>query len=427
MPQLPLLPRATVLGRALRHRNYRLFFGGQLVSLVGTWMQTTAQAWLVYRLSGSAELLGLAAFASQGPVFLLAQIGGAVADRHDRRRILVWTQLLSMCLAFVLAYLTLSGLIRVWEVFVLSALLGVVNAFDIPTRQAFVVEMVGREDLQNAIALNSSMFNAARLVGPSAAGVLVAVAGEGWCFLLNAVSFLAVIAGLLAMRRPPFAAADFKESLLARVRQGLGFAMHTRPITVVLVLIGLMSLLGMPYMVLMPIFANQILGGGAGHLGILMSSAGFGALLGALVLASRTSLSGTGRLIGTAVIVFGATLILFASSRSFLVSAGLLVVIGFCQMIHTASSNTLIQAMVPDAYRGRVMALYSTMFMGMAPFGGLLCGLSASVVGAPATVAAGGACCIVAGGVFLRVLPGLREQARKLVAAAKTENPAGLS
>lgn len=404
------------IGRAFLHRNYRLFFAGQLVSLIGTWMQTAAQSWLVYRLSGSAELLGLAGFASQGPVFFLAQLGGAFADRHDRRFILVLTQTFSMVLAFILAALTLTGLIRVWEIFLLAGLLGVVNAFDIPTRQSFVVEMVGREDLQNAIALNSSMFNAARLLGPALAGVIIEAAGEGWCFLVNGVSFAGVIVCLLAMRLAAGQPAPRDGSLLQEVRRGLAFAFGARPIRDVMALIGMMSLLGMPYTVLLPIIADRRLGGGAAHLGLLMSAAGLGALIGALVLAARTGLTGIGARIARAVIAFGSLLMLFAWSHWFWLSAALLVLVGFCQMTHMASSNTLIQAMVPDRYRGRVMALYSMMFMGMAPFGALVSGLAAGMFGAPATIAAGGLACIAGGLVFAARLPGLRDGARAMIA-----------
>ena len=400
--------RLTALSRALHHRNYRLFFAGQLVSLTGTWMQIVAQSWLVYRLSGSAELLGLVGFAAQGPVFLLAQVGGAVADHHDRRRILVATQAAAMVLAATLAAVTLAGVVRVWEVFGLAALLGTVNAFDVPTRQAFVVEMVGRDDLQNAIALNSSMFNVARLLGPAVAGVMVAAVGEGWCFLANAVSFVAVIAGLLAMRLPPFAAPPDGVPIFTRVRAGLGHVAASRPIRTLLLLVGLMSLVGMPYTVLMPIFAGHILGGGPERLGALMSAAGLGALAAALALASRKGLAGLGPLIARAVMGFGLALILFSASRWFALSLVLLLVVGFCQMTHMAAANTLVQSMVPDAYRGRVMATYSMMFLGMAPFGALMAGLAAGAIGAPATVAAGGGVCILGGLLFARALPSLR-------------------
>ncbi len=407
--------RFSALGRALRHRNYRLFFAGQLISLIGTWMQIVAQSWLVYRLTGSAELLGLVGFASQGPVFLLAQVGGAVADHHDRRRILIATQAVAMALAAVLAALTLSGQVQVWHIFVLAAALGTVNAFDVPTRQAFVVEMVGREDLQNAIALNSSMFNVARLLGPAAAGIAVAAVGEGWCFAFNAFSFLAVIAGLLAMRLPEAAARPAGAPILERMRQGFAYAARTRPIRMLLLLVALMSVVGMPYTVLMPIFANRILGGGPERLGALMSAAGLGALAGALALAARRGLAGLGTAIMRAALGFGAALIAFAMSRSFPLSLVLLLVVGFCQMTQMAAANTLVQSMLPDAYRGRVMAVYAMMFLGMAPFGALLAGLAAGAFGAPATVAAGGSLCILGGLTFARVLPAFRAEARMLV------------
>jgi MFS family permease len=415
------LRRLVVVGRAFRHRNYRLFFAGQLVSLIGTWMQTAAQAWLIYRLSGSAELLGLAGFASQVPVFLLVQVGGAVADQHDRRRILVATQIAAMILAFVLAALTLSGFVRLWEVFVLAALLGTVNAFDMPTRQSFIVEMVGRDDLQNAIALNSSMFNMARLVGPAVAGVAIAAVGEGWCFFVNGVSFMAVIAGLLAMRRAITIPEQTEDSILLQIKEGVGFAIGHRPIRSVLALIAVMSFLGMPYTVLMPIFAGQILQGGAQHLGVLMSATGLGAMIGALVLASRTGLAGIGPRIARAAFAFGTLLVLFGLSRWFWLSVPLLVMVGFCQMTHMASSNTVIQAMVPDAFRGRVMALYSMMFMGMAPFGALLSGFLAGIIGAPATVVVGGVACMLGGTIFGLLAPGLMEEARRLAEQSKDQ------
>lgn len=388
-----------------------------MVSLIGTWMQTAAQSWLVYRLSGSAELLGLAGFFSQGPVFLFAQFGGAVADHHNRHRVLVMTQSASMLLAFVLAGLTFSQTIQIWEVFLLSALLGIVNAFDIPCRQAFVVDMVGRDDLQNAIALNSSMFNAARLVGPAVAGATVAAVGEDWCFFINGVSFCAVIVSLLSMRNPTFVKMPREQSIMALMREGLGFAVKARPIRAVLLLVGAMSLLGMPYTVLMPIFADHILGGGAQHYGVLLSASGLGAMLAALVLASRTNLAGMSRWIALSVAAFGASLILFALSRWFVASVLILTLVGFCQMIHMAASNTLVQAMVPDVYRGRVMALYSMMFMGMAPVGALFAGYVADAVGAPLTVSMGGVACIACGAVFWRTFPGLRDEAKVLIAA----------
>ena len=403
--------------RALGHRNYQLFFGGQLISLTGTWMQSVAQSWLVYSLTGSAVLLGLIGFAGQIPVLLFAPIGGIVADRHDRRWTLVATQSAAMVLASALAVLTLSGRVQVWHVVVLSALLGVVNAFDIPVRQAFVVDMVGRGDLVNAIALNSSMFNGARIIGPAVAGVLVATIGEGWCFFCNAVSYVAVIIGLLAMtvnaRRPvPVPTSAFRSMM-----DGFAFVGRSRPIWALMLLLGIVSLTAMPYAVLMPIFADQILHAGASGLGLLMGFSGVGALLGALTLAVRKEVRGLGRWVALSSAGFGVSLILFAVSRSFWLSAALLVPVGFSMMVEMASSNTLVQTMVPDGLRGRVMAVYSMMFMGMAPFGALLAGGLAHPLGAPATVALGGAVSIAAAGIFGLQLPALRQEARQMIVA----------
>jgi MFS family permease len=406
--------------RALRYRNYRLFFSGQFISLVGTWMQTVAQAWLVYRLTGSAVLLGLVGFAGQFPVFLFATIGGAFADRHNRHRILLITQTSSMLLAFCLAALTLTHLVQVWHVFILASLLGLVNAFDVPTRQAFVIEMVGRDDLINAIALNSSMFNAARIVGPTIAGILVAAVGEGWCFFANAVSYIAVIIGLLLMKITRQERVSLPGSTLASIIEGLEYAARTGPVRALLLLLGLVSLLGMPYVVLMPIFADQVLHGGAQGLGVLMGAAGVGALIGALSLAARQGLRGLGRLIAFAAGGFGASLILFSLSRSFWLSTALLVPVGFCMMVQMAASNTLVQSMVPDKLRGRVMAVHSMMFMGMAPFGALLAGALAHQLSAPITVMLGGAVCIVGAAVFWSQWPVFRHEARQMIVAMQT-------
>jgi MFS family permease len=403
--------------RAMRHRNYQLFFVGQLVSLTGTWMQSVAESWLVYRLTGSAVLLGLVGFASQIPVFLLAPVGGAVADRYRRHRILVTTQTVAMLLAFTLAGLTLSGRIQVWEVFALASLLGLNNAFDIPARQAFVADMVGREDLLNAIALNSSMVNGARVVGPAVAGILVATVGEGWCFFANAASYIAVITCLLLMKVTVARRAPARTSALASIAEGFRFVAHTSPVRALLLLLGLMSLMGMPYAVLMPIFADQVLHGGASGLGLLMGASGVGALVGALSLATRNGLRGLGRWVAFSSAGFGASVILFSLSRSFWLSAALLLPVGFSMMLEMASSNTLIQAMVPDALRGRVMAVYSMMFMGMAPIGALLAGTLAQKIGAPETVALGGAVCILGAIVFGLRLPALRVEAREIIVA----------
>jgi MFS family permease len=426
---VPSSPRSRVATavRALRHRNFRLFFGGQLISLVGTWMQTVAQSWLVYRLTGSTLLLGTVGFASQIPVFLIAPIGGIVADRRNRHRVVIATQTSSMILAFILASLTLTNRIQVWEIIVLAAGLGVVNAFDIPARQAFLIDMVGRKDLMNAIALNSSMFNGARILGPAVAGILVAWVGEGWCFFVNAVSYIAVIVGLLLMRIEHSANLSHEGSPIENILEGFRFVRDAAPIRAILLLLGLVSLVGMPYSVLMPVFAHQILHGGARELGILMGATGVGALLGALSLAARVGVKGLGRLIAVCAGGFGASLILFATSRSLWLSVILLVPVGFTMMVQMASSNTLLQSMSPDQLRGRVIAVYSMMFMGMAPFGAFFAGAIAHRVGAPWTVAIGGVACIAGAIAFGMHLPNIRDRARELILAqgVTAGSPAG--
>ena len=432
--------------RSLRHRNFQLFFGGQLISLVGTWMQNVAQAWLVYRLTHSGLLLGSVGFAGQIPVFLFAPIGGITADRTNRQHVVIATQTASMLLAFALAVLTLSHIVdtRVWIIFVLAALLGVVNAFDIPGRQSFLVDMVGKDDLMNAIALNSSMFNGARVVGPAVAGILVARLGEGWCFFANGVSYIAVIIGLLMMNVHAPARVSSKTSPFEHIVEGFRFASHTAPIRALLLLLGLVSVTGMPYVVLMPIFAAKILhtGGqelatligsqdlGAVRLGILMGATGVGALLGALTLALRSGVKGLGRWVAMCCAGFGLSLILFALSKWFWVSVLLLLPVGYFIMLQMASSNTLIQVMVPDELRGRVMAVYSMMFMGLAPLGALLGGALSDRLTAPVTVAIGGLASVAGGIWFAMHLPKIRVEARRLIMAqqmAGGEPAAGVS
>ncbi len=403
--------------RSLSHKNYRLFYGGQLISLTGTWMQIVAQSWLVYRLTDSAATLGLVAFAGQMPGFLLAPLGGAVADTFSRHRILITTQAFAMLLAFALSVLTLTGTVAVWHVYVLAALLGVVNAFDIPSRQAFVADLVGREDLVNAIALNSSMINGARLVGPAMAGLLVATIGEGWCFFVNGLSYVAVIAGLSRMRVERQATAAERRSPIQRIVEGFSFVGRTGPIRALIILLGLVSLFGMPYTVLMPVFADRILHVGAGGLGMLLGAAGVGALCAALLLVARRGVRGMGRLVAFSSAGFGASLVLFSQLQDFRLAVVVLVVVGFSMIIQIASSNTLVQAMSPDALRGRVMAVYSMMFLGMAPLGALLAGWLAERVGAANTVALGGAGCILSALIFSLRLPALRREARKLLVA----------
>jgi len=331
--------------------------------------------------------------------------------------VVIATQTTAMLLAFALAFLTLSGRIQIWHIFVLSALLGAVNAFDIPARQSFIVEMVGKTDLMNAIALNSSMFNASRVLGPAIAGILVAWIGEGWCFFANAVSYIAVIIGLFLMRVPPRKIEAPDASPIAHIIEGFRWVVGNPAIHALLMLLGVVSLAGMPYTVLMPIFADRILHGGAKTLGVLMGATGIGALGGALILASRTELKGLNRWVAVSGMSFGALLVAFGYSRMYWLSMLLLVCVGFAVMIENGSSNTLIQSMVPDHLRGRVMSLYSMMFMGMAPIGSLISGAIADRFGAPMTVAAGGALCLACACVFFAFLPRIRVDARRLIVA----------
>ncbi len=402
--------------RALRHRNFQLFFSGQLISLTGTWMQTVAQAWLVYRMTKSPLLLGSVGFVSQIPVFLFAPLGGITADRVNRQRLVIATQSAAMILAGILAALCLTGRVQVWHIFVLASLLGVVNAFDIPGRQSFLVDMVGKEDLMNAIALKSSMFNGARIIGPAIAGILVAKIGEGWCFAANSISYIAVIVGL-ALMRVRCAPRAGQGSPIKDIVEGFRWAHHTKVVRAVLLLLGLVSLIGMPYTVLMPVFADKILHGGPRALGILMGATGVGALFGALTLAAKTGVRGLVRWVAFACASFGASVFLFSFSRNFWLSVALLLPAGYSMMLQMACSNTLVQTMVPDQLRGRVMSVYSMMFMGMAPFGAFFGGALAHHIGAPHTVAIGGATCVLGAIIFGRALPNLRIEARRLIVA----------
>jgi MFS family permease len=410
------LPKWAVTLRALRHRNFQLFFSGQLISLIGTWMQTVAQAWLVYRLTKSALLLGSVGFASQIPVFLIAPFGGITADRVNRQRLVIATQTASLILAGILAALTLTRHVQVWHIFVLAALLGVVNAFDIPGRQAFLIDMVGKEDLMNAIALNSSMFNGARVIGPAIAGILVAKIGEGWCFAANSISYIAVIVGL-ALMHVHCAPRASTHSPIEDIVEGFRWVNQTKVIRALLLLVGMMSLVAMPYTVLMPVFADKILHGGARGLGILMGATGVGALFGALTLAAKTGVKGLGRWVAISCASLGISLICFSFSTSFWLSVALLLPAGYSMMLQMACSNTLIQTMVPDHLRGRVMAVYSMMFMGMAPFGAFFGGALADRIGAPVTIGLGGAACVLGAVWFGRALPELRIEARRLIIA----------
>ncbi len=379
--------RLPAMLRALRHRNYRLFFVGQLISLTGTWMQSVALGWLVLRLTNSPALLGLTAAASSLPVLLLSLTAGTIVDRVPKWRLLLTTQVVAMILAVTLAALTLTGLVQVWHIMVLAALLGVVNAFDAPARQSFTVEMVGREDLLNAIALNASIFNGARTIGPAVAGVVVALIGEGPAFAFNALSFVFVIAGLLMMRLPPFSPGDGKRR--GQLREGLAYIRGEPRVLALLVQAGAICLFCFVYIPLLPIFARDVLGTGAGGLGALSAASGLGALVAALVLAQLGDKVPRGRLLGTAALIYPGLLIAFTTARWLPLSMLLMALTGWAGVTTMALTNTLIQSIVPDALRGRVMSVFTLLIMGLSPMGGMLAGLIAQFVGSvPLVVAA---------------------------------------
>ena len=400
------------LGRALRHRNYRLFFGGQSISLIGTWMTRVATGWLVYRLTDSPWMLGVVSFAGQIPTFVLAPFAGVMVDRWNRHRVLVVTQALALVQSGLLAAFTLSGAIRIEHILALSLFQGLINSLDMPARQAFVVEMIEeREDLPNAIALNSTVVNAARLVGPSVAGLVIAAWGEGWCFLVDALSYLPVVASLLAMRLRPRPSQRVPGPIWSELREGFRYAAGFAPIRALLLLLGLASLMGMPYMVLMPVIAEEGLHGGAHTLGFLMAASGLGALGGALYLASRRSVLGLGRATAVATFVFGVGLVAFSRSHSLALSLLLLVPIGAGMMVLLAATNTLLQTLVDEDKRGRVMSFYAMALFGMIPFGSLLAGGLAHRIGTPQTLLVGGLACALGALLFLRRLPELRRAA----------------
>lgn len=407
----PLLGRRVAPG-ALRHRNFRLFAAGQLVSLAGTWMQNVAQAWLVYRLSGSPALLGLIGFTSQIPIFLLSPLGGIVADRFSRHRVVLLAQLAAMALALVLALRTLTGAIALWEIFTLAALLGAVNGFDMPARQSFLPQLVPPADLTGAIALYAAIFNGARIVGPALAGLVVGLVGEGWCFLGNAVSYLAVLLGLALIRLDTPAPSRAQRRVWCDLKEGFGFAGRTWPLRTLLLGGAAIGLAGGPHVALMPIYADRILGGGPYGLGLLMGAAGVGALLGTAVLGLRGSPAVLWRWISRALCGFGLLLMLFAGSRLFWLSAFLLTGVGFCLLIGLTSINTLIQSLVPDRLRGRVMAIYSMTVMGATPIGALLAGALAEAIGAQWTTALGGSVAVAASFYFAREVDRMRTATR---------------
>jgi len=408
-------PRRPRLTRALASRNFRLFFGGQSISLVGTWITRIATSWLVYRLTGSVLLLGVVGFCGQIPTLLLAPFAGVLVDRWDRHRILVVTQALSLLQSVALAVLTLAGVITVPHVLLLQVAQGVINAFDTPARQAFVSEMVeDRADLPNAIALNSSMVNASRIIGPSVGGVVIAAVGEGWCFALDAVSYVAVLASLRAMRLAPRARQQRETHMREELAAGFRYVTRFVPVRSALLLLSLVSVMGMPYTVLMPAISTNVLHGGPHTLGFLMTASGAGALAGALYLASRRSVVGLGRAMAVASSTFGAGLVAFSLSRSLWLSLMLLPVVGAGMMITMAAANTVIQTVVREELRGRVMAFYTMAFLGTAPIGSLIAGVAADRIGPQRTILLGGLSCIMAGVWFALSLPRLRELVRPI-------------
>ncbi len=409
MPDSSIKSRINTIFRSLQYRNYRMFFGGQSISLIGTWMQRIALPWLVYHMTGSAFLLGVVSFAGQIPTFILAPFGGVLTDRWSRYRVLLTTQIVSLIQATILAILALTGVIQIWHIVVLSIVLGFINAFDVPSRHSFVVEMVEKkEHLGNAIALNSMIFNGARLIGPSLAGIMLATTGEGICFLLNAVSYIFVIMSLLMMRNVKREGRHKEGNLLKDLKEGFDYTFGFPPIKYLIYLLAVVNLMGASYQVLVPVFAKEILHGGSDTFGFLMGAAGLGALTGAVYLASRETVLKLGRLIPASTALFSLGLIALSFTKVFVLSGILMVFIGLGLMLQTASSNTILQTITDDDKRGRVMSFYTLAIMGTAPFGSLLGGFLAKTIGTPYTILTGGIFCLAGAAFFMKKLPELR-------------------
>lgn len=409
------MSRWQLMFRALQHRNFRLFFMGQSISLLGTWMQMTAVAWLVWRLEHNAFLLGLAGFAARIPAFVMAPLAGVLVDRWNRHRLVIIAQVLAMVQALMLAGLMFLGHITIWQIILLSLMLGFINALDMPARQAFLIQMLDRrEDLTSAISLNSSIVNGARLLGPALAGVIIAAAGEGCCFLFNGLSYIAVIAGLLMMHVPKHSRVAGETAVWHHLKEGVVYAFGFSPIRSLLLLVALVSLAGASYAQLLPIFAQQILHGGPLTQGMLASSAGLGAFAGAVHLAMRRSIRGLGAVIAWSPAVFGLGLIGMGLSSSLWLTLAIMPVIGFGMIVQMAATNTILQTIVDDDKRGRVMSFYSMAFMGTIPLGSLLAGSLVHLTGAPVTVISGGLCCIAGSLVFASKLDNLRRQIRPI-------------
>jgi MFS family permease len=401
--------------RALKYRNFKLYFAGQSISLIGTWIQMIAMSWLVYDLSHSAFLLGVVGFLSRIPTLVFAPFAGVIADRFNKYKLLFLTQILAMIQAVIITILLFANAVQIWHILVLGIFLGIINSFDIPVRQSFVIELIEKkEDLSNAIALNSAMVNGARLIGPSIAGLLVASFGESWCFMINSLSFIAILSTLMLMKIQPVKISKTNEGYAKKLKEGFKYVFGFRPIRDILILLALVSLMGMPFQVLMPVFAKDIYGGGPNTLGFLMASVGLGALIGALYLAQRKSVLGLGRNLVIAAGIFGAGLISFSLSQSFWLSIFILLFAGFGMMVEITASNTLIQTISDDDKRGRVMSFYTIAFMGTVPFGNLLSGIFSDLIGVSYTVLLGGVFCIIGAVIFAIRLPGFRKLLRPI-------------
>ena len=402
--------------RAMKYKNYRLFVGGQSLSLIGTWIQMVAVTWLVYKMTNSAFILGVVGFSGQLPLFIIAPFAGVIADRWDKKRILLITQSLALAQAMILSILVFTKVVLIWHIIALSIFLGIINAFDMPIRQAFVVDMLDnkKQDLGNAIALNSSMVNGARLIGPSIAGILIATVGDGWCFAINCLSYLAVIISLFRMKIINIPKIETQSHVIIQLKQGFSYTFGFKPIRYLLLLLALVSLIGTPMTLLAPVFAKDFLHGNASTFGFLMSAYGTGALIGAVYLLNKKNVLGLGKLIAFAVAVFGAGMIAFALSRALWLSVIIIMFSGMGMMLHVASTNTLLQTMAEENKRGRVMSFYAMAFRGMSPFGSLIGGSLAGLIGAPVTLILGGVGCIIAVSFYFRKLPSLRTYVRPI-------------
>jgi len=408
--------RLGLMFRALKYRNYRLFVGGQSLSLIGTWIQMVAVTWLVYKMTNSAFILGIVGFSGQLPLFIIAPFAGVIADRWDKKRMLLITQSLALLQALILAVLVFLNLITIWHLIVLSVFLGIINAFDMPIRQSFVVDMLDnqKQDINNAIALNSSMVNGARLIGPSIAGILIATLGDGWCFAINCLSYLAVIISLLRMKILKIPVKKSQTNVIGQLKEGFKYTFGFKPIKYLILLLAIVSLMGTPLTLLAPVFAKDFLHGDASTFGFLMSAYGTGALVGAIYLLNKKNVLGLGKLIALAVLIFGGGMIAFSLSRYLWLSLVIMMLAGMGMMLNVASTNTMLQTLAEENKRGRVMSFYAMAFRGMSPFGSLIGGSLAGLIGAPLTLILGGAGCLAAVSIYFKKLPSLRPYVRPI-------------